>query len=96
MENENVERRCEITTIDVKEVQKIIRQFEEKEGVRGVIICDSSNLHLFIDLLESWKLFLSSINAALYIGKDEKISTNIIKILYIKFFIIRFSPPKSF
>lgn len=30
--------------IDVNEVKAIIRRFEEKEGVRGVIICDSSGL----------------------------------------------------
>jgi len=30
--------------IDVNEVKAIIRKFEEKEGVRGVIICDSSGL----------------------------------------------------
>ena len=30
--------------IDVNEVKAIIRRFEDKEGVRGVIICDSSGL----------------------------------------------------
>ncbi|MFX1393388.1 MAG: roadblock/LC7 domain-containing protein [Promethearchaeota archaeon] len=30
--------------IDTNEVRNIIRRFEEKEGVRGVIICDSSGL----------------------------------------------------
>jgi len=30
--------------IDVNEVKAIIKRFEEKEGVRGVIICDSSGL----------------------------------------------------
>ena len=30
--------------IDIGEVKAIIRRFEEKEGVRGVIICDSTGL----------------------------------------------------
>ncbi|TFF87345.1 MAG: roadblock/LC7 domain-containing protein [Promethearchaeota archaeon] len=36
--------------IDINQVKAIIRRFEEREGVRGVIICDSSGLPIKANL----------------------------------------------
>jgi predicted regulator of Ras-like GTPase activity (Roadblock/LC7/MglB family) len=36
--------------IDTNEIKNIIKRFEEKEGVRGVIICDSSGLPIKANL----------------------------------------------
>ena len=56
--------------IDVGEVKAIIRRFEEKEGVRGVIICDSSGLpiksNLSIEMAENVSAYISSL-----IGKSN-------------------------
>jgi len=58
--------------IDVNEVKAIIRRFEDKEGVRGVIICDSSGLpiksNLDIDLSEEISAFVTSL-----IGKGKQV-----------------------
>lgn len=58
--------------IDVKEVQNIIRRFEEKEGVRGVIICDTSGLpiksNMSTDLTESVSAYITSL-----IGKSKQV-----------------------
>lgn len=58
--------------IDVNEVKAIIRRFENKEGVRGVIICDSSGLpiksNLDIDLSEEISAFVTSL-----IGKGKQV-----------------------
>ena len=56
----------------MKEVQNIIRRFEEKEGVRGVIICDTSGLpiksNMSIDLTESVSAYITSL-----IGKSKQV-----------------------
>ncbi|MHA1490392.1 MAG: roadblock/LC7 domain-containing protein [Promethearchaeota archaeon] len=58
--------------IDVGEVKAIIRRFEEKEGVRGVIICDSSGLpiksNLSIEMAENVSAYISSL-----IGKSNQV-----------------------
>lgn len=58
--------------IDVNEVKAIIRRFEEKEGVRGVIICDNSGLpiksNLSTDLTESVSAYITSL-----IGKSKQV-----------------------
>lgn len=58
--------------IDVKEVQNIIRRFEEKEGVRGVIICDTSGLpiksNLSTDMTEEVSAYITSL-----IGKSKQV-----------------------
>jgi predicted regulator of Ras-like GTPase activity (Roadblock/LC7/MglB family) len=57
--------------IDVNEVKAIIRRFEEKEGVRGVIICDSSGLpiksNLDIDKTEAVAAYITAL-----IGKSRQ------------------------
>ena len=57
--------------IDVNEVKAIIRRFEEKEGVRGVIICDSSGLpiksNLDIEVTEEISAYITSL-----IGKSRQ------------------------
>ena len=56
--------------INVNEVKAIIRRFEEKEGVRGVIICDSTGLpiksNLPIDQTEEVSAYITAL-----IGKSE-------------------------
>ena len=51
--------------IDVNEVKAIIRRFEEKEGVRGVIICDNSGLpiksNLSTDMTEEVSAYITSL-----------------------------------
>ncbi len=58
--------------IDTNEVKAIIRRFEEKEGVRGVIICDSSGLpiksNLDTELSESVSAYITSL-----IGKSKQV-----------------------
>jgi predicted regulator of Ras-like GTPase activity (Roadblock/LC7/MglB family) len=58
--------------IDVNEVKNIIRRFESKEGVRGVIICDSSGLpiksNLDIEKAEGVSAYVSSL-----IGKGNRV-----------------------
>ena len=58
--------------IDVNEVKAIIRRFEEKEGVRGVIICDSSGLpiksNLDIEVTEEISAYITSL-----IGKSIQV-----------------------
>ena len=58
--------------IDVNQVKAIIRRFEEKEGVRGVIICDSSGLpiksNLDIDLTEIVAAYVTAL-----IGKSRQV-----------------------
>ena len=58
--------------IDVNEVKKIIKNFEDKEGVRGVIICDSSGLpiksNLSTDLTEEVSAYVTSL-----IGKSKQV-----------------------
>jgi len=56
--------------INVNEVKAIIRRFEEKEGVRGVIICDSTGLpiksNLPIEQTEEVSAYITAL-----IGKSE-------------------------
>jgi len=58
--------------IDVNEVKAIIRRFEEKEGVRGVIICDNSGLpiksNLSTDMTEQVSAYITSL-----IGKSKQV-----------------------
>ncbi|MHA1669102.1 MAG: roadblock/LC7 domain-containing protein [Promethearchaeota archaeon] len=58
--------------IDTNEVKAIIRRFEEKEGVRGVIICDSSGLpiksNLDTELSEEVSAYITSL-----IGKSNQV-----------------------
>jgi predicted regulator of Ras-like GTPase activity (Roadblock/LC7/MglB family) len=58
--------------IDINEVKAIIRRFEEKEGVRGVIICDSSGLpiksNLDISITEEVSAYITSL-----IGKSKQV-----------------------
>ncbi|MHA1254844.1 MAG: roadblock/LC7 domain-containing protein [Promethearchaeota archaeon] len=58
--------------IDVNEVKAIIKRFEEKEGVRGVIICDSSGLpiksNLPTDTTEETAAYITSL-----IGKSRQV-----------------------
>jgi len=57
--------------IDVNKVKAIIKRFEEKEGVRGVIICDSSGLpiksNLPIDQTEETAAYITAL-----IGKSRQ------------------------
>lgn len=57
--------------IDVNQVKEIIKRFEEKEGVRGVIICDSSGLpiksNLPIDQTEEVSAYITAL-----IGKSRQ------------------------
>ncbi|MHA1678884.1 MAG: roadblock/LC7 domain-containing protein [Promethearchaeota archaeon] len=57
--------------IDVNEVKAIIRKFEEKEGVRGVIICDSSGLPIKSNLPTETTEAVAAYITAL-IGKSEQ------------------------
>ncbi len=56
----------------MNEVKNIIRRFEEKEGVRGVIICDASGLpiksNLDINLTEEVAAYITSL-----IGKGKQV-----------------------
>ena len=56
--------------INVNEVKAIIRRFSEKEGVRGVIICDSTGLpiksNLPIEQTEEVSAYITAL-----IGKSE-------------------------
>ncbi len=56
----------------MNEVKAIIRRFKEKEGVRGVIICDSSGLpiksNLPIDVSEDVSAYITSL-----IGKGKQV-----------------------
>ncbi|MEJ2250290.1 MAG: roadblock/LC7 domain-containing protein [Candidatus Lokiarchaeota archaeon] len=58
--------------IDVNEVKAIIRRFEGKEGVRGVIICDNTGLpiksNLDIDMTEEVSAYITSL-----IGKGKQV-----------------------
>ena len=57
--------------IDINEVKAIIRRFEEKEGVRGVIICDSTGLPIKSNLpIETTEEVAAYITAL--IGKSEQ------------------------
>ncbi len=58
--------------IDVNEIKAIIRRFEEKEGVRGVIICDSSGLPLKSNLATEQTEEVSAYITAL-IGKGRQV-----------------------
>ncbi len=57
--------------IDSKAIRAIIRRFEEKEGVRGVIIADSNGLpiksNLDIEIAENVSAYITSL-----IGKGEQ------------------------
>ncbi len=56
----------------MKEVAAIIRRFEEKEGVRGVIICDTSGLpiksNLSTEQTEETSAYITSL-----IGKSKQV-----------------------
>lgn len=58
--------------IDINQVKQIIRRFEEKEDVRGVIIADSSGLpiksNLDIDMTEEVSAYITSL-----IGKGNQV-----------------------
>ncbi|MFX1488633.1 MAG: roadblock/LC7 domain-containing protein [Promethearchaeota archaeon] len=58
--------------INRAEVKAIIRRFEEREGIRGVIICDSSGLpidsNLEIELSEEVAAYVTSL-----IGKGRQV-----------------------
>lgn len=58
--------------INRAEVKAIIRRFEEREGIRGVIICDSSGLpidsNMKIDLSEEVAAYVTSL-----IGKGRQV-----------------------
>jgi predicted regulator of Ras-like GTPase activity (Roadblock/LC7/MglB family) len=58
--------------IDANEIKAIIRRFEEKEGVRGVIICDTSGLpiksNLAIGLTEEVSAYITAL-----IGKSRQV-----------------------
>ncbi|MBD3354282.1 MAG: hypothetical protein GF364_22560 [Candidatus Lokiarchaeota archaeon] len=58
--------------IDVNQVKQIIRRFENKEGVRGVIICDSSGLpiksNLDMEMTEEVSAYITSL-----IGKGKQV-----------------------
>ena len=58
--------------IDVNEVRAIIRRFEEKEGVRGVIICDSSGLPIKSNLPTEQTEEVSAYITSL-IGKSKQV-----------------------
>lgn len=59
--------------IDVNEIKTIIRRFEEKEGVRGVIICDSSGLPIKSNLPMEQTEEVSAYITAL-IGKSKQVA----------------------
>jgi len=56
----------------VKEVAAIIRRFEEKDGVRGVIICDTSGLpiksNMTTEMTEEVSAYITSL-----IGKSKQV-----------------------
>ncbi|HEC37660.1 hypothetical protein LCGC14_0690680 [marine sediment metagenome] len=58
--------------INRQEVKNIIRRFEEREGIRGVIICDSSGLpidsNLEIQVSEEIAAYVTSL-----IGKGKQV-----------------------
>jgi predicted regulator of Ras-like GTPase activity (Roadblock/LC7/MglB family) len=58
--------------IDINQVKQIIRRFEEKDDVRGVIIADSSGLpiksNLDIDMTEEVSAYITSL-----IGKGHQV-----------------------
>ena len=58
--------------INRAEVKAIIRRFEEREGIRGVIICDSSGLpidsNMEIELSEEIAAYVTSL-----IGKGKQV-----------------------
>jgi len=58
--------------IDINQVKQIIRRFEEKEGVRGVIITDTSGLpiksNLDMDMTEQVSAYITSL-----IGKAKQV-----------------------
>lgn len=58
--------------INRQEVKNIIRRFEEREGIRGVIICDSSGLpidsNVDINLSEEIAAYVTSL-----IGKSRQV-----------------------
>jgi predicted regulator of Ras-like GTPase activity (Roadblock/LC7/MglB family) len=58
--------------INRQEVKNIIRRFEEREGIRGVIICDSSGLpidsNMDIELSEEVAAYVTSL-----IGKGKQV-----------------------
>jgi predicted regulator of Ras-like GTPase activity (Roadblock/LC7/MglB family) len=58
--------------INRQEVKAIIRRFEEREGIRGVIICDSTGLpidsNLDIELSEEAAAYITSL-----IGKARQV-----------------------
>ena len=58
--------------INRQEVKNIIRRFEDREGIRGVIICDSSGLpidsNLEIELSEEIAAYVTSL-----IGKGKQV-----------------------
>ncbi|MFO8018742.1 MAG: roadblock/LC7 domain-containing protein [Promethearchaeia archaeon] len=58
--------------IDINEVNAIIRRFEQKEGIRGVIICDSSGLPIKSNL-ENEKTEEASAYITSLIGKSKQV-----------------------
>lgn len=58
--------------IDRSEVKAIIRRFEEREGIRGVIICDSTGLpidsNMEINITEEVAAYVTSL-----IGKGKQV-----------------------
>ncbi|TFG07318.1 MAG: roadblock/LC7 domain-containing protein [Promethearchaeota archaeon] len=58
--------------IDSNEIKAIIRRFEEKEGVRGVIICDTTGLpiksNLSTDMTEEVSAYITAL-----IGKSKQV-----------------------
>ena len=58
--------------IDVNEIKAIIKRFEQREGVRGVIVCDSTGLpiksNLSIDIAEGVSAYITSL-----IGKSKQV-----------------------
>ncbi|MFX0057122.1 MAG: roadblock/LC7 domain-containing protein [Candidatus Hodarchaeota archaeon] len=58
--------------IDVNQVKEIIRKFEEREGIRGVIICDSTGLPIKSNLATEQTEEVSAYITAL-IGKSRQV-----------------------
>ncbi|MBD3337796.1 MAG: hypothetical protein GF353_01720 [Candidatus Lokiarchaeota archaeon] len=58
--------------IDSKEIRAIIKRFSEKEGVRGVIICDSSGLPIKSNL-DTEKTETVSAYVTSLIGKSRQV-----------------------
>ena len=59
--------------INMAEVNAIIRRFEEKEGVRGVIICDASGLPIKSNLPQDNTDLAAAYLTAL-IGKSRQVT----------------------